>query len=140
MLGELVQTTNGKWITHPPTRCPNGHTLGAGQVLVGHQPCLAAARYTVWSHVRHVHVVWPPPWPRHAWWRTSTWPAPRGCPFWQRVGGWVIHFPLVVCTRSPNTVESLGPGGDQSGAARRRHAGRSFSNTKMHSPAGVLYQ
>ena len=23
MLGELVQTTTGKWITHPPTRCPN---------------------------------------------------------------------------------------------------------------------
>ena len=34
MLGELVQTTTGKWITHPPTRCPNGHTLGPNQVLV----------------------------------------------------------------------------------------------------------
>ena len=22
VLGELVQTTAGKWITHPPTRCP----------------------------------------------------------------------------------------------------------------------
>jgi hypothetical protein len=22
----LVQTTAGKWITHPPARCPNGHT------------------------------------------------------------------------------------------------------------------
>jgi hypothetical protein len=30
----------GKWITHPPTRCPNGHTLGPGEVLVGHQACL----------------------------------------------------------------------------------------------------
>jgi hypothetical protein len=39
MLGELVQTTAGKWITHPPMRCPNGHTLGAGAVLVGHQAC-----------------------------------------------------------------------------------------------------
>ena len=28
MLGELVQTTAGKWITHPPTSCPNGHRLG----------------------------------------------------------------------------------------------------------------
>jgi hypothetical protein len=26
--GERVQTTDGKWITHPPARCPNGHTLG----------------------------------------------------------------------------------------------------------------
>ena len=25
MLGDLVQTTTGQWITHPPTRCPNGH-------------------------------------------------------------------------------------------------------------------
>jgi hypothetical protein len=23
MLGELVKTTAGKWITHTPTRCPN---------------------------------------------------------------------------------------------------------------------
>jgi len=30
VLGELVQTTAGKWITHPPTRCPNGHALGPG--------------------------------------------------------------------------------------------------------------
>jgi hypothetical protein len=40
VLGELVRTTAEKWITHPPTRCPNGHTLGAGQVLVGRQACL----------------------------------------------------------------------------------------------------
>jgi len=32
VLGELVQTTDGKWITRPPSRCPNGHTLGANQV------------------------------------------------------------------------------------------------------------
>ena len=36
MLGELVQTTDGKWIIHP-TRCPNGHPLGPGELLVGHQ-------------------------------------------------------------------------------------------------------
>jgi hypothetical protein len=35
MLGELVQTTAVKWITHPPARCPNGHALGPGEVLVG---------------------------------------------------------------------------------------------------------
>jgi hypothetical protein len=40
VLGELVQTTAGKWITHPPTRCPNGHELRAGRVLVGHVVCL----------------------------------------------------------------------------------------------------
>ena len=35
VLGELAQTTAGKWIAHPPTRCPNGHSLGPGEVLVG---------------------------------------------------------------------------------------------------------
>ena len=47
MLGELMQTTAGKWITHPPTRCPNGHTLGPGEVLVGHQACLG---HTTWTY------------------------------------------------------------------------------------------
>ena len=50
VLGELVQTTAGKWITHPPTRCPNGHTLGANQVLVGHQACLGhRGGHTTWT-------------------------------------------------------------------------------------------
>jgi hypothetical protein len=40
VLGELVQTTAGKWITHAPTRCPNGHTLGPNRALVGYQACL----------------------------------------------------------------------------------------------------
>lgn len=39
MLGELVQTAAGKWNTHPPIRSPNGHALGPGEVLVGHQAC-----------------------------------------------------------------------------------------------------
>ncbi len=25
VLGKLVQTTDGKWMTRPPTSCPNGH-------------------------------------------------------------------------------------------------------------------
>jgi hypothetical protein len=28
MLGELVQTTTGKWITQAPSRCLSGHALG----------------------------------------------------------------------------------------------------------------
>jgi hypothetical protein len=39
VLGELVQTTGGKWITHPPARCPNRHSLGPNE-LVGHEACL----------------------------------------------------------------------------------------------------
>jgi hypothetical protein len=38
--GQLVRTTTGKWITHPPRQCPNGHPLGPNQVLVGHVACL----------------------------------------------------------------------------------------------------
>ena len=50
MLGDLVQTTAGKWITHPPTRCPNGHPLGPNRVLVGHQPCLGhGGGHTTWA-------------------------------------------------------------------------------------------
>ena len=50
MLGELLQTTAGKWITHPPTHCPNGHRLGPGQVLVGHQACLGhGGGHTTWT-------------------------------------------------------------------------------------------
>ena len=50
MLGDLVQTTSGKWITHPPMRCPNGHPLGPNQVLVGHQACLGhGGGHTTWT-------------------------------------------------------------------------------------------
>jgi hypothetical protein len=30
VFGDLVQTTDGKWITHPPSRCPKGHPLCDG--------------------------------------------------------------------------------------------------------------
>ena len=39
MLGDLVQTTDGKWMIRGHERCPNGHPLGANQVLVGHVAC-----------------------------------------------------------------------------------------------------
>ena len=52
VLGELLQTTAGKWITHPATRCPNGHTLDVGQVpFVG---ASSLPRLRRWSH--HVDV------------------------------------------------------------------------------------
>ena len=39
-VGDLARNSRGQWITHPPSRCPNGHSLGPGGVLVGHQACL----------------------------------------------------------------------------------------------------
>jgi hypothetical protein len=48
--GELVRTTNGKWITKTPFRCPNDHGLGPGSVLVGHQACLGhGGGHTTWT-------------------------------------------------------------------------------------------
>jgi len=49
-IGDLVQTTAGKWITHRPTRCPNGHPLGPNQVLVGHQAAGPTAAGTEPGH------------------------------------------------------------------------------------------
>jgi hypothetical protein len=62
VLGDLVQTTAGKWIIHPPTRCPNGHPLGAGQVLVGHQACLGhGGGHTTWTCRACDETVYGPP-------------------------------------------------------------------------------
>ena len=62
MLGELVQTTAGKWITHPPSRCPNAHPLGPGEVLVGHQACLGhGGGHTTWTCRTCDQTVYGPP-------------------------------------------------------------------------------
>ena len=62
MLGELVQTTAGTWIIHPPTHCPNGHEFGAGRVLVGHQACLGhGGRHTTWTCCTCDETVYGPP-------------------------------------------------------------------------------
>jgi hypothetical protein len=44
------------------------------------QCVLSGGPNTVASHARHVQVVWPPPWPRQAWWPTRTWFGPSGWP------------------------------------------------------------
>jgi hypothetical protein len=50
VLGDLVQTTNGKRMTRPPARCPNGHALGPGQILVGHAACTRhGGGHTTWT-------------------------------------------------------------------------------------------
>jgi hypothetical protein len=62
VLGELVQTTAGKWITHPPSQCPNGHNLGPGEVLVGHQACLGhGGGHTTWTCRRCDETLYGPP-------------------------------------------------------------------------------
>jgi hypothetical protein len=63
VLGELVQTAAGKWITHPPSRCPHGHTLGPQQVLVGHVACLghSGGGHTSWHSRICDEVTYGPP-------------------------------------------------------------------------------
>jgi hypothetical protein len=46
VIGDLVQTTNGKWIIQPPSRCPSGHQFGPNRALVGHVTCLG---HTTWT-------------------------------------------------------------------------------------------
>ena len=49
MLGELVQTTAGKWITQPRRRAARTGTPGPEQVLVGHVACLGhGGGHTTW--------------------------------------------------------------------------------------------
>ena len=49
--GNLVPCTDGGWMILPPQRCPNGHRLGPGAVLVGHQPCAGSCHggHTTWQ-------------------------------------------------------------------------------------------
>jgi hypothetical protein len=67
MLGELVETTAGKWITRPPSRCPNGHTPDPNQVLVGHVACLGhgGGGHTNWHCRTCDAVVYGPPMNTH---------------------------------------------------------------------------
>jgi hypothetical protein len=41
-VGEFVQSTTGQWMIRPPLRCPRGHTLQPGRLLVGTVACSAA--------------------------------------------------------------------------------------------------
>lgn len=61
-LGQLVPCTEGGWMPYPPQRCPHGHPLGPGKMLVGYQPCAGHCRggHTTWQCLRCDAVVfWP---------------------------------------------------------------------------------
>jgi hypothetical protein len=67
VLGELVQATAGKWITHPPTRCPNRHPLGPNQASSVTSPAsdTAEAGHTSWHCRTCDAVVYGPPMNTH---------------------------------------------------------------------------
>jgi len=61
--GQLVQATDGKWMTKPASGCPNGHSLGPNYVLVGHVACLGhgGGGHTTWHCRACETVVYGPP-------------------------------------------------------------------------------
>jgi hypothetical protein len=46
-VGELVRSTSGQWMDRPPLRCPRGHALRPGRMLVGSVACLSG-RHLTW--------------------------------------------------------------------------------------------
>jgi hypothetical protein len=46
-VGELVQSTTGQWMVRPPMRCPRGHVLRPGRMLVGSIAC-SCGRHLTW--------------------------------------------------------------------------------------------
>jgi hypothetical protein len=47
VVGELVQSTTGQWMVRPPLRCPRGHPLRPGRMLVGSIAC-SCGRHLTW--------------------------------------------------------------------------------------------
>lgn len=87
---------------------------------------LSGGPYIVPSHMRHVHVVCPPTVPE-----TGLIPDKRliraeTVPVRHRVGGWMIHFPAVVFTSSPNTIGRL-----RRAADHRHRDGGCWVSTRM---------
>src|SRR5271169_2827658 len=62
-IGELVQSTSGKWMVRAPERCLNGHSLAPNQVLVGHVACNSGhgGGHTTWRCCTCDAVVYGPP-------------------------------------------------------------------------------
>jgi hypothetical protein len=100
-VGDLIQTTAGKWIIQPPIHCPNGHTLTPGRMLVGFQRCGGAHAagiaqiVAVGALVACVLVVaYAPPRvvpPRTCWWLDD-------CPWG---GPWPTYSPVALTTSTP---------------------------------------
>jgi hypothetical protein len=45
-IGELVRSTSGQWMARPPLRCPHGHPLRPGRMLVGSVACSCGRHLT----------------------------------------------------------------------------------------------
>ena len=60
-VGDLVRCTNGAWMVRTPERCRRGHRLGAGRVLVGHQPCSCRGGHTSWACLQCGAMAYGPP-------------------------------------------------------------------------------
>lgn len=67
MSGDSVRTASGKWTTHSLITCPNGHSLGPNQILVGHVACLGhgGGGHASWHCRACDAVVYGPPLNKH---------------------------------------------------------------------------
>lgn len=61
-LGELIHTTDGRWVVTAPTHCNRGHRLGPNRVIVGfsHCRCTSSGHHT-WMCETCRYVVMAPP-------------------------------------------------------------------------------
>jgi hypothetical protein len=48
-VGDVVQSTTGRWIAHPPTHCPNGHRLRPVRCWWAIRRASATAADTTWT-------------------------------------------------------------------------------------------
>jgi hypothetical protein len=49
-VGDVVRCTSGAWIVLAPRRCPQGHPLDGGRVLVGYAACRGhGGGHTTWT-------------------------------------------------------------------------------------------
>jgi hypothetical protein len=47
VVGKIVRCTNGAWMVQPPPRCPRGHPLLPGRILVASIAC-SCGRHLTW--------------------------------------------------------------------------------------------
>jgi hypothetical protein len=60
VIGELHETPKG-WLLQAPTECINGHPLGPGRMLVGHQRCTCRGGHLSWTCLTcDATFYWPP--------------------------------------------------------------------------------
>ena len=48
-VGDLVRTTDDRWMILRPQHCPAGHRLIPGRMIVAHRPCAEHSGHQTWT-------------------------------------------------------------------------------------------